>query len=111
MTDHTPHDGIAMPRGLMEAALASRAWLAARGVCVAPGHPWQIDIVFAAADRNRTDRVAAGARFELHLSDRGWGYLFCCGDHVTEIELTDVPSIRIRDPHRLHAATPPLASI
>lgn len=81
-------------------AVASRAWLEARGIDPRSDAGWFIEIEL------RADLPIA--RFELNLYPEEWGFVFRLNKRMSSIRITDLPFVHGLDELRLLDRTPRL---
>ena len=84
-------------------AVASRDWLAARGLGSRAHHPWHVEIQLYADIPN--------ARFELNLYPEEWGFLFRLRARLSWIRVTDLAFVHGADDLGLLGRTPHLDRI
>jgi hypothetical protein len=82
-------------------AAASAAWLAARGLQLAPH--WYVEVNLPSAD--------GSAVLDLNIYPEEWGFVFRHATRVSSIRVTDIPFVHGKDDFGLLAHTPPLEQI
>jgi hypothetical protein len=94
-------------------ALASQAWLTARGLQPPIGAAWDIAIALEVFDRPASPSLTnpAASRFHLAISSTEWGFLFCHRGRISWIRVTDVPYVHDRDEHALLRRVPALRDV
>lgn len=95
------------------AALATTAWLNARGLRPPPALRWEVMIALDVVDRPAlpTFDGTTDTRFHISISAGEWGFFFCHAGRVSWIRVTDLPSIYERDEHELLRDVPPLRDV
>jgi hypothetical protein len=84
-------------------AVASRAWLEARGLEPRGDAGWYIEVDL------RAD--LPGARFELNLYPEEWGFIFRVHPRMSSIRITDLAFVHGLDEFRLLDRTPRLEQL
>jgi hypothetical protein len=94
------------------AALATSAWLNARGL-LAP-MKWDVSIALDARDapaNHGLDPTLTGTRFHISIARDEWGFFFCHLGKASWIRVTDLPRVFERDDHGLIGDVPPLRDL
>ena len=100
-------------QGRPAGALATAAWLSARGLLVPARTEWELSIVLGLPGELEPPALADGADTRLHIaiSSAEWGFYFCHHDRASWIRVTDVPFIHQRDDFALLFKVPPLREL
>jgi hypothetical protein len=113
--ERRPHRVLAATygKGPHAGALATGAWLAARGLVVPPRTRWEATIALDVVERPAlsTFSEARDTRFHVAISSTEWGFYFCHYGRASWIRVTDVPSVHERDDHALLVRVPPLRAL
>jgi hypothetical protein len=100
-------------KGRSAGTLATAAWLAARGLLVAPRTPWDVSIVLDIVTEDDTARGTdlPETRFHIAISSTEWGFYFAHNHRASWIRVTDAPFIHQRDDFALLFKVPPLRDL
>jgi hypothetical protein len=94
-------------------ALASRLWLAARGVQPPGTGGWHAEVSIGIADERLTAPIdpATDTGLRVDIYSEEWGFVFCQAGRASWIRVTDIPFVHGRDDFALLELTPPLKEL
>lgn len=94
-------------------AIASEAWLRARGGRPPTEGRWHVEITLDVTEGPPADEIdeATATRFHIDIYAEEWGVFFCHGGRSSWIRVTEVPIVHGRDDHHLLAHVPALEDI